>query len=496
MATPRKILIASSNPWSFSVAVEREIALLEGSAAQVDVLNLFRLTTAVSPHLRRRDRLLAAVDRTIERFVVPAANGRDITADVRISERAIPPPDLAASDLRGYRFGGASVGLAVLSSVTSLTTIQEPESLDEYGDAFLPAWRSAHRAQQVGEQVAQLGYDAVYTFNGRHCYSRPFIDLVEQACPVVRYEQGATGTSYVVSATAIHHPVSIARLINEHVFDPPAGEGFFLDRINRKPGDAVNYFIGEQVAGFLPQALKDGGVVSFFTSSSDEMFAITDDFGFGSFPTQFSAAMAMAAACAERGLQLVVRFHPHMRFKHPSWRREWDFDALRAAGALMIDAEDPCDSYALARSSRCVFTCGSTIGFECSYLGIPNADLGLWVGGLLGAMPAITDEAALIAFIDEPRLLPSAKLQALRYGSYARRAGAQLPELEPGSHPYLSRVAGQVVSPTRFAFQRARQLLPGKRLGRTPSGMVAGKVLIDPDLDLRLDKAKLRHSRT
>ena len=73
----------------------------------------------------------------------------------------------------------AKVGLAVLSSVSSLTTIQYPSSLDEFRPVLGPAWRTAHVSLRIGEAVRARGYDKVVIFNGRHCYSRPFCDILE-----------------------------------------------------------------------------------------------------------------------------------------------------------------------------------------------------------------------------------------------------------------------------------------------------------------------------
>jgi hypothetical protein len=482
----RKILIASANPWAFSLAVERDIARINGGCT-VDALNLFKLATRVSPHVSPRQRLYETLDRTIERFVLPAINGRDITAEIEVDETRIPPVPEDVRGLRSYRLGGAGIGLGVLSSITSMTTIQEPRSTSEYGRVFEPAWRSAHLAYLIGEEIAPMGYEEVYIFNGRHCYSRPFIDVMERCATVFRYEQGSSGNSYVMSAESIHHPNGVRKLIAGHDFSREDGERFYLDRLKKAPGDPVNFFTSAQIEGHLPEPLRGRRLVSFFTSSSDEMFAITDDLGFGRFPTQFAAAMAMARAAASIDALLVVRFHPHLQYKHDSWRREWDFDALRAAGAFLIGPGDPCDSYALAGSSHCVFTCGSTVGFECSFLGIPNADVGPWLGGIMGATGLVLDEADVAAFIADPRLPEGAREGALRYGSYVRRAGKPLPELDVGRHPYEARIGGRIVSRSRYALLKLRRF--ARRAGLTGGdpkalGITAGKVILDPNLKL------------
>lgn len=478
----RRILIASANPWSFCLAVERDICRRH-AGDRVDVLNLYSLVGVHAPEWRRIDHLAEVANRKFQRFVVPAANGADITPDIRLDMASIPPLPHTLGGLRTYRLRGASLGLGILSSVTSLTTIQDPESLSEYGPAFPAAWLTAHLSLQVGEQVAKLGYDEVYVFNGRHAYSRPFCDLVEKVAQLNRYEQGATGDSYIVANTPIHDPKTTARLIGEHDYDPAAGNAFYQDRLAKAAGDPVNFFTAAQIEGHLPTGIEPGTFIAFFTSSSDEMFAITDEAGFGEFPTQFAAAEALLAAAGRHGKKLVIRFHPHLQYKHPSWQREWDFSRLLNQGAVLIAPDDPCDSYALAGVSHAVFTCGSTVGFECTYRGIPNADVGLWVGGVLGAMPAVLDESALERFVAAPILLPDAHEQALRYGSFVRRAGRRLPEFDVGTHPYFARINGRIVDPIRYAVAKLRvgAGVEGRRRSAA-IGISDGKVLLDPNL--------------
>src|SRR5947209_17793114 len=135
--------------------------------------------------------------------------------------------------------------------------------------------------------------------------------------------------------------------------------------------------------------MQQGRAVAFFTSASDEMFAVTDDALYGSFATQNDVALALAEICKAQGLQLVVRLHPHLRFKHPAWKREWDFAELEQRGAAVLAPEDPADSYEILRASHSVVTTGSTIGLEASYLGIPNASVGTWIAGCLGASTVV-----------------------------------------------------------------------------------------------------------
>jgi hypothetical protein len=481
----KRILIASANPWSFCMAVERDLAGIH-SRDEVDAIDLFALCGKASPHWRRRDKLIETVNGKIRRFVMPAVNGGDITADIRVDRTNFPAIPNSYSELRKHEIGSAKIGLAVLSTVSSLTTIQFPESLAEYGSVLEPAWRSALLSLRVGQAVRELGYDCIYIFNGRHCYSRPFCDVLDQGREVIRYEQGSAGNRYITAPGPVQHPAQIARLMQEHDIDAAAGESFYHERFCRDAKSEASFFTAHQRSGALPETLRGQKIVTFFTSSSDELFAAFDDTSYGSFANQHEIALALAGICKAQGARLVVRLHPHLRFKHPSWRREWDFPELERRGALIIGPEDATDTYELLRSSCAAITTGSTVGLEASYLGIPSAVVGICVAGCLGASVVADTPEQLASFVSEPKLASKAREAALRFGSFYKSGGKLLPELDVGVHPNMARIDGRVVDPVRYAAQKLRFLF---RPPADPdaldvrSGMQAGRVLLPPGTD-------------
>jgi len=232
-AVPERLLIASGNPWSFCLAAEREIAR-QYATAEVDALNLFKLCSRASPHWRTRDKVIETIDRKFERFVRPIISGRDITSDLRLPSAKIPALPSTYEALRAYECDGAKVGLAVISTVSSLTTIQYPSSLAEFGSVLEPAWRSAHLSLFIGQAVREMHYDAIVIFNGRHCYSRPFCDAVASRSEVIRYEQGSAGNRYISAASSVHEPEALKQIIEGHDFDPVAGDAFFQSRMKRE----------------------------------------------------------------------------------------------------------------------------------------------------------------------------------------------------------------------------------------------------------------------
>src|SRR5689334_7171044 len=121
------------------MAVERDFARTY-SECEVDAINLFSLCSRASPHWSKRDKLIETVNRKIDRFVIPVINGRDITRQTRVDTKHIPALPESYDALRAYELDGAKIGLGVVSSISSLTTIQNVNGLHEFGHVLEPAW--------------------------------------------------------------------------------------------------------------------------------------------------------------------------------------------------------------------------------------------------------------------------------------------------------------------------------------------------------------------
>jgi hypothetical protein len=140
----------------------------------------------------------------------------------------------------------------------------------------------------------------------------------------------------------------------------------------------------------------------------------------------------------------------------------------------------------MLRAAQSVITTGSTIGLEASYLGIPNAVVGTWLPGCIGASVVANTSEELNQFVAEPRLTPNARDAALMFGSFYRTGGKALPELDVGIHPNLAKIGGRVVDPVRSAAQKLRFMLrpPGDpNTLDVRSGMQGGRVLLPPGTD-------------
>src|SRR5258708_5990141 len=141
----------------------------------------------------------------------------------------------------------------------------------------------------------------MYVFGGRHWYSRPFVDAAAKAGEVLRYEQGGTGTAYVITERSLYEPANLARIISSYKVDERAGAEFFEERVSRTGSWDAHFFTASQTPGRIPEQLRDRPLVTFFSTSVDELYAIRDDIRFGDFASQNEAAVALARICRDEG---------------------------------------------------------------------------------------------------------------------------------------------------------------------------------------------------
>jgi hypothetical protein len=452
-------LIVSTNPWPLFIGVERLLAQGTKDIQTVDGLNALGLIIKLSkyPGWRWRGRIVERVTRKYERFVRPALTGQDITAKLTLSIR---PPTMPAriDELRCYRHPetGARLGLAALSSALSITRISFADLTEEVGEPLVDAWRVAHYAHELACKIRGSQYDEIFVFNGRHCYVRPFCEVLSGESKIIRYESGALPGSYIVSDKSLHDPDAIAASIKAHLVNRQAGAEFFRQRSERRPGNDAHKFTSGQQAGFIPEFMSKsrGDTIVLFTSSTDEYLSITEELRYGPFFTQGDIAEELAKISRELGKRFVVRLHPNLRGAHKSWWREWNFDTLERFGAFIVRPEDPTDSYALMRNSAGIVTCGSTIGIEAAYAGIPSISVGRFLGSALGATLEATSIDDLRSFIGQPTHFSNQVEAAILYGSYYMTSGNIIPGFSPGASAEYARIEGKLVDPV-CAFYKA-----------------------------------------
>ena len=454
----KKILVISCNPDPLCIAAEVVLIRNRRGNATVSALNLNQAIGSVSEANTVRDKLYEFIDRKYTRFIVPEINGRDLTKSFAQDAVKIPALPLSIDMVRKHKIADVNLGLAALSSAASLSRCTSERSCD-YGFSLQRAWRIAHLSYYAALKLTTLNFDEVFIFNGRHAISRPIVEVLECKAKFTYYEFDPQRQCYLLFDKKIHLPETLADLIKNHLYNYDAAEEFFVSAINRKLGTDSAKFTSNQKVGLLPQGLGGQEVISFFSSSPDEFFAITDDARISDdFSDQFDVALFCAQECRRAEKKLVIRLHPHLLKKHPSWREEWNFSVLQDLDATIIYPEDKVDSYALISRSSGVITCGSTIGIEAAYQSVPSAVVGNFLSVHIGCAMNASARQDLAGFISCPQVEVGAKEHALLYGSYiASTRGNEIVGLTMrGGHYYFEE---KNISPSRQFTSRLKALM-------------------------------------
>ena len=107
--------------------------------------------------------------------------------------------------------------------------------------------------------------------------------------------------------------------------------------------------------------------------------------------------------------------------------------------------------------SSAVITCGSTIGIEAAYHGIPSADASSFINSRIGCAIDVSSKPNLAEFLNKPTLLEYAKEAAIRYGAYASTAtGTEISGLVKLAENYL--FENRIMSPSQFIVNKLKML--------------------------------------
>jgi hypothetical protein len=111
----------------------------------------------------------------------------------------------------------------------------------------------------------------------------------------------------------------------------------------------------------------------YFSSSDDEVSAISREW-ISSWKTQLNAVNELISFFMDRpDLKLVIRVHPNQKNKSENDKNKWKSLVSQSRNVFIYDFDSNINSYELLSKAKGVFTYGSTIGVEASYLKKPAA---------------------------------------------------------------------------------------------------------------------------
>ncbi len=363
------------------------------------------------------------------------------------------PTPLTRSHIRSLTYKGSDMGRSILQvHPNDNTPISEAH-------AWPRRWvKAAMRSyawvyDQTQALIRERGLGTIVVYNGRFTHDRAVAAAAQaEGVRVLYYDTGGYDTDFDLTEATTHDWAHLqGRMLRMYDGWDPAerdaiGSSWFINR-QIHADDNNKVFTGTQTRGHVEGLPEDSHVVTFFSSSGDEIVELDLDWE-EYLHSQERALAELAQACRHRpGTELVVRTHPHMRLKPPRDLQEWTAAVEQARPAVHFDPWSPVDSYALMRESDVVFTYGSTSGVEAAFIGKPVVVMGPSAYDLLGCARRITSADEIAACLDEPPTTHPEK--AIPYGLMMQRRGfnyARLRRTDDG-RPELAGVVFGEASP-------------------------------------------------
>ena len=387
----------------------------------------FRISSRVLINFSRKRNASSYLSSVIRRY------RREQFSDLR-RKFIIPDPesiiDLSDPDLFAAKFEHFDVGMGVLSSLLSLTRNVDVVPSQHAAYALALARDSMLLYKLTEHLIGVSSIDLVVFFNGRLASVRG----IRRACEAtgtryIVHERGSsTGKFALFDCATPHQPEGYRRWTDTWWTagdNPKSVARAFLAK--RRLGGASSWysFTGKQQQANCP-AKSGRKRVTFFTSSEDELAAIGDELRPDSpFCKQAHAIRAVGAACRERGLEYIVRFHPNT----PRSASAILMAAARGSSEMVFEPDSAVDTYALIDTSDLVFTQSSTVGIEAAAAGKPAFYCGRNIYEHCRAVRRILSESDLVDAMEAER--PHETQDALRYANFLAAHGIEHQHYRP-----------------------------------------------------------------
>lgn len=277
------------------------------------------------------------------------------------------------SKLRKFKAGDHPVGMAIASYLISRTKSSSPKP-SKYKKLIPRLFSTYFQIQDyLLTKIEPNNTDEVWLCNGRQLHERSVVEFCKSTnIPFKFFEIGGDGNSlerWILHEHSPHDRVEFQREIEalwnaNYKTDMGSLETWFENKLDPKS----NPFTSKQVKN-LDSGIVDKFVV-FYTSSDDEVAAISEDWD-SPWGSQIDAARMLIDAFQDiEEIKLIIRVHPNILNKNQTDQMLWR-NLNSNKNVLIIAPESRVDSYSLMNSSQGVLTYGSTMGVEAAYWGKP-----------------------------------------------------------------------------------------------------------------------------
>lgn len=278
-------------------------------------------------------------------------------------------------DLRSYTLESFDIGMAVLSSIVSLT--RDPQPSMERTAPFVRELlvSSAAIFLSMKRWLTAARYHRVYAYNGRFATMRAVLRAC-QACGVDCYlhDRGSSFDRYALYENTLPHSLEMTERRIRAAWEnavlsadrEAVASRFYKERAQ---GVSRNWysFVAGQRQDYLPDSWRSScRNVVIFTSSEDEFVAIGDQWKNPLYGDQRAGLRQIVEDLRGRaGIFCHVRIHPNARAVGVAAGS--GLAALDGGNIRVVPAESAASSYAMLMASDVVLTFGSSMGIEATY---------------------------------------------------------------------------------------------------------------------------------
>jgi len=290
------------------------------------------------------------------------------------------------SDLKRVSFNGEAIGYPILSTLESSYSRRniDFQFLKNRFIACLPLYFSVMNWTEG--LVNAEAPTALVVFNGRFTISHAICTKAKQLGVDVLSHDAAGPKDFFVSWKNIHSPRAFKEEVEKcwkesdpdiqmrhsewfesRIVSQESGTNVFAKRWDPwKPSEDTD----QQNRGKLK--------VTFFPTSEHEFVSISPEWDFPGGESQLSNIKRLIDEIDPRKYEVTVRLHPNLSSLP---KKRWSYWLDLASKDLKIILPDSSiNSYNLVASSSVVVTCGSTVGLEAAYLGVPSVSVGPCLG--------------------------------------------------------------------------------------------------------------------
>jgi hypothetical protein len=301
------------------------------------------------------------------------------------------------SSLQAFEWESKKAGIAIASSLISTygAEIDQPWLYEDKCNKYLSDYITSFSITQRLIRLIQPTH--LIVFNGRF----PCVAAIEAAgrsvhVKMLYHERGSTKHRYSLRSFTPHSRVEIQKEIDDYwsisqlsLAEKQLIAHQFFQQQRGGADIAWTSFTKNQRRGIAAElvekgrkAAPSGVVVTYFTSSDDEIASLADsDYQNSLFSNQKNAFTRFLAIVLSVGHSLIVRVHPHMAIKSSLDKDRWDSllfcrDLLRSPRIEIVRSSSEISSYELLDTSDIIACYGSTIGIEASLSAKPVVQLG------------------------------------------------------------------------------------------------------------------------